>query len=248
MSMPAYTGQDLYGLIQAMIKEELTHLNITELGEVTEVFSHEADSDKNNYQVSVRLRDSGLELPRVGIATQRIGAVAIPNVGDLVLVQFIGGDIHRPIITGRVYNDQDRPPVAKPNEWVFECQDSEENDKRRLAVVFPKNNSITVTDGGATIVMGDASITIGNDGNVTITGGKDITLEAEGNVTIKSKGDISMQSDGNMKIKASQNLEAEGGIDAQLKAGVGAAVEGSAQATLKGAMVKVAGMTNFSAS
>ena len=248
MSMPAYTGHDLYGMIQAMIKEELTRLNIAELGEVTEVFSHESDSDSNNYQVSVSLRDTSLVLPRVSIATQRIGAVAIPNVGDLVLVQFIGGDLHRPIITGRVYNDIDRPPVAQPNEWVFECQDAEESDKRRFAALFPNKNSITVNDDEANIEIGDASITIANDGNVTIKGTSDFSFEADGNITIKAGGDIKMEAGGNADINAGADLTAEGSMNSTLKAGVSAKVEGSADATLKGAMVTIGGMTSFSAS
>ena len=246
MKMPAYSGHDLYGTIQAMIREELTRLHFAELGEVTEVFSHESDSDKNNYQVTVTLRDSGLVLPRVSVATQRIGAVAIPNVGDLVLVQFVSGDMHRPVIIGRLYNDIDRPPVAKPHEWVYECPDSEEGDVRRLAVVFPNNNQITINDDEAVIEMGDAKITIENSGNVSIKVSGDIKLEADGNIDLKAGGDLGLEASGALNMKASTDLKAEG-MTATVKASTSAKVEGSADATLKGAMVTIAGMTNFSA-
>jgi uncharacterized protein involved in type VI secretion and phage assembly len=246
MKMPAYSGHDLYGTIQAMIREELTRLHFAELGEVTDVFSHESDSDKNNYQVTVTLRDSGLVLPRVSVATQRIGAVAIPNVGDLVLVQFVSGDMHRPVIIGRLYNDIDRPPVAKPHEWVYECPDSDESDVRRLAVVFPNNNQITINDDEAVIEMGDAKITIENSGNVSIKVSGDIKLEADGNIDLKAGGDLGLEASGALNMKASTDLKAEG-MTATVKASTSAKVEGSADATLKGAMVTIAGMTNFSA-
>ena len=246
MNMPAFSGHDLYGTIQSMIREELTRLHFAELGEVTDVFSHESDSDKNNYQATVTLRDSGLVLPKVAVATQRIGAVAIPNAGDLVLVQFISGDMHRPVIIGRLYNDIDRPPVAKPHEWVYECQDSEEGDVRRLAISLPNNNQIVVNDDEAVIEMGDAKITVENSGNVSIKVSGDIKLKADGNIDLKAAGDLGLEAGAAINMKAGTDLKAEG-LTATLKAGTSAKVEGGADATLKGAMVTIAGMTNFSA-
>jgi len=248
MSMPAYTGQDLYGIIQAIVKEELTRLHITELGEVTEVFSHESDGDKNNYQVSVILRDSGITLPQVSVATQRIGSVALPNVGDLVIIQFIGGDIHRPVITGRVYNDTDRPPVAKPNEWYFKCPDSEESDTRRFAAEFPNQNSITIVDDEATIIIGHSTLVLKHDGTIELTGKKDINLKAEGNISVEADGDFIVKAQGNAELNAGADLLAEGSMNATIKAGVSATTEGGADNTVKGAMVSIAGMTSFSAS
>ncbi len=248
MSIPAYTGQDLFGIIQAIVRQELANLHITELGEVTEVFSHESDSDKNNYQVSVRLRDTGIALPKVSVATQQIGSVSLPRVGDLVIVQFINGDIHHPVITGRVYNDVDRPPVANPSEWHFECRDSEESGVRRFSAVFPNNNTITLDDEQATLVMGDASLTLKNDGTLEMSGTSDITLKTDGNIVLDAGGDLVMEGQGKVQIKAGADLKIEAQANAQIKAGASAKVEGTADGTLKGAMVTIAGMTNFSAS
>ena len=65
------------------------------------------------------LRDSGIVLRNVPVATSRIGAVAIPAVGELVLVQFVGGDINAPVIVGRLYNDEDRPPENEDGQAVL---------------------------------------------------------------------------------------------------------------------------------
>lgn len=246
MSTAAFAGEDLYSLLQAMIREEVARLHIAEIGEVTELFSHEGDSDKNNYQVSVRLRDSELVLPKVSVATQRIGSVAIPNVGDLVLVQFIGGDIHRPVITGRLYNDVDRPPVANPKEWVYESQDAAESDLRRFEMTLPNDNSISVNDEEAVITMGDAKVVVENSGNVTITAAADITLKADGNIALEAGGDLALDAGGAIKAVAAADFSGEGQT-VELKAQTSAKVEGAADATLKGAAVTIAGMTNFSA-
>jgi len=241
-----FAGEDLYSVLQAMIREELARFHVAEIGEVTELHSHEAENDKNNYQVSVSLRDSGLLLPKVSVATQRIGTVAIPNVGDLVLVQFIGGDIHRPVITGRLYNDVDRPPVANAGEWVYETRDAAEAELRRLQMTLPNDNSITIDDDQAVVTIGDASLVMENSGKITISSATDITLKADGNIVLEAGGDLSMDAGGAFKAEAGSDFSAKG-LSLALQAQTSAKLEGGADATLKGTAVTIAGMTNFSA-
>ena len=42
------------------------------------------------------------------------GAVAIPRIGQEVIVDFLEGDPDQPIITGRVYNAEQMPPYGLP--------------------------------------------------------------------------------------------------------------------------------------
>ena len=42
------------------------------------------------------------------------GAVQLPRIGQEVIVDFLEGDPDRPIITGRVYNNDNKPPYALP--------------------------------------------------------------------------------------------------------------------------------------
>lgn len=43
------------------------------------------------------------------------GAMHIPRIGQEVIVEFLEGDPDRPIITGRVYNNDEMPPYALPD-------------------------------------------------------------------------------------------------------------------------------------
>ncbi len=94
----------LYDTIRRIVQEELGQVRTAELAVVEEQHADE-------FATSVKLRDSGIVLRKVPVATPRIGAVSLPAVGDLVLVQFVGGNVNAPIVTGRLYNDEDRPPA-----------------------------------------------------------------------------------------------------------------------------------------
>jgi uncharacterized protein involved in type VI secretion and phage assembly len=229
---------DAITLLQAVVRNELEAFKTAELGVVTQVYSHESSSDKNNYECDVKLRNSGLELKRVGVATQRVGSVAIPNQNDLVLVQFLHGDVHSAIVTGRVYNDSDRPPEAKAHEFVYISPDSEEQGVRRVYLELPKGNKLLVDDDKLVLEMGKTKLTINNDG--------DVQLDSNGKLTISAKGDAEIKTQGNLKLDAQGDVSV-GGNNVSLKAQMGATVEGSATATLKGTSVKVAGKIDFSA-
>ena len=105
--------------IQAIVRSELRSVRSPELGVVDAVYPHSDDGDLDNYGCDVVLKNTGLLLRRVPVATGHIGTVAIPNVGDLVLVAFEGGDVNQPIVIGRLYNDEDRPPLNTTDEVIF---------------------------------------------------------------------------------------------------------------------------------
>jgi phage baseplate assembly protein gpV len=109
----------IVGIIQQIVQEELRRVRVAELAVVTATYPHSSNGNKDNYACDVQLKGTGLGLKKVPVATQRVGTVAIPNPGDLVLLAFDKGDVNQPIIIGRLYNDQDRPPLSKENEVIF---------------------------------------------------------------------------------------------------------------------------------
>jgi uncharacterized protein involved in type VI secretion and phage assembly len=230
--------KDIVGIIQSVIQNQLQGFKTAEFGIVTKVYSHESAADKNNYQCDVRLRDNGLELKRVTVCTQRIGCAAIPNVDDLVLIQYLHGDIHSAVITGRVYNDTDRPPEAKPHEFVYVSPDSAEQGIRRIYLELPNNNKLLLDDDKLVLEMGKTTLTINNDG--------DVVLNSSAKLTIDTKGDTAVKVQGNLEFNAAGDVKLEG-TNVSIKGKASAALEGNASATLKGASVKIAGMTDFSA-
>lgn len=116
----------IIGIMRDIAHKESQRIYSNELGVVTAVFSHSVESDRDNYECSVALKDrlqpdgNPLELSRVPVATPHVGLVNSPRVGELVLLAFVGGDVNAPIIIGRLYHDQQRPPVSQPGELMLE--------------------------------------------------------------------------------------------------------------------------------
>ncbi len=209
------TTLTLYETIQRIVQEELSRQQTAELAVVQENHPHADAGDTDNYACTVVLRNSGLVLRQVPVATPRIGQVSIPSVGDLVLVQFVGGDLNAPVITGSLYSDAARPPMSEPQQAVWHLPpDAAEDDA--LRVVFkgedPKEIQlslgtalkITLLDDDPVVSIdvdgGKAAIAIDRDGAITITSQGDLTLEGN-EVSITAQSKLTLEAQGDTVIK-----------------------------------------------
>ncbi|HRW08408.1 MAG TPA: phage baseplate assembly protein V [Caldilineaceae bacterium] len=213
--------QNLYETIRRIVQQELRQVRTAELAVVQEQHPHAGDSDTDNYACTVVLRNSGLVLAQVPVATQWIGQANIPNVGDLVLVQFLGGDINGPIITGRLYNDEDRPPLNEAGQSVLHLPlGAAESDAVRLTLTSGEERTLNFALGnGLEITLRDDDPVVA----ILIDGDKGtVQIDRDGAVTIKAGGDVTIESDGNINMKGTE-----------------ISVEASSQLNLKGGTVNI---------
>ncbi len=120
-------------LIRDIVRMELRRHKCIELGVVTSVFP----AGKGNYSCNVKIRDRDVELRNVPIATQYVGLVGPPSVGDLVVIAYVNGDENHPLVVGRLYTDVDRPPTSRVGEIVLEPPGPENSELRRIAMKLP---------------------------------------------------------------------------------------------------------------
>ncbi len=208
--------------IRKVAQHEVNKMHIAELGTITSIFPHADDSDKDNYECNVQLKNRELELRQVPVATQGIGLVNIPQVGDLVLIVFVNGDIKSPVIVGRLYNDEDRPPTSDAGELVFKPPYDKNTDLKRFHLEFPGGVTFTIKDDSITVVAGKTQMNIKADG--------DVTIESNAKIELKARGDLNL-SGSNITIESQQAL--------QLKAGSTADLKSNATMTIKGALVQI---------
>ena len=238
-------GTDLVELIRAIVRAEQQRLHVAELAVVTKTWPHASGSDKNTYACDVKLRDGWLELRAVPVATQRIGQVAMPNVDDLVLLNFIGGDVHGAVIVARLYNDVDRPPEAKDQEWAYVSVDDAQSGVRRAHFEFPNGNQATLDDDQLVVALGGAKVTIKHDGDVEITSPGHVTVSADGNLSLTAGGKVAIEAGSSLSLKAATGATLEG-LTALVKAQTSADLKGGAAASVKGPLVTLGGNISVS--
>ena len=259
--------------IQAIVRQELAAVRVAELGLVEEIYPHRGASDDDNYGVDVRLKNSGLLLKRVPVATGHVGTAAIPNVGDLVLLAFDQGDVNQPIVIGRLYDDEDRAPVNDADEVIFRLPLAAADDEsilgsiknhgsasppRELLLEMPPDITLRITDGTVRAVAGKTEMKLDqpgtSGGTVTVLAGRtkmvmnqdgDLTVEAAGAMKLKAARDLTLEGM-NVKIKGQLKIDLEAGTQGSFKASLGATVDGGLAATVRGATVAVKGITSFS--
>ena len=188
----------IIGIMQKVAEQETAKIYTTEIGVVTAVFPHASAADKDNYQCSVTLKyrkqpdGSDFELRKVPVMTPHIGMANIPNVNDLVVLSFAGGDINAPIILGRLYNDEDRPPENTEKEFILmhslkSGSTLKMDDQGVLTLSSPKDKTtFELKDGAVTIATANEMVTIKvEDGGITIeTGNKPVTVKSLGEIKI----------------------------------------------------------------
>jgi uncharacterized protein involved in type VI secretion and phage assembly len=164
------------------------------LGEVTDV----RDPD-GRARVKVKLHSfvdvdgqEGTLWARVAVplAGASRGTFLFPDVGDEVLVTFIGGDPRFPVVIGSLWNGRDAPTESigdrGMDRWSFQSKDG-----ARVSVIEQQQGQSTLrleVPGGVSAELAQAE-----GGKITITAANStITIDSEG-VSIETSGTASVQ-------------------------------------------------------
>jgi hypothetical protein len=232
--------------MRSVAQLEINRLHLPSIGVVTSIFPHATPNDKDNYECNIRLKGTEIELRKVPFATQCIGLAGIPRVGDLVLLVFINGDINAPIAVGRLYNDEDRPPVNDAEEIVYVPPYKPNSKARRIYLEFPQGMIFKITDEEVEIKAGETKIVVNRNGEVSIESKANINVVAEGDATLNAKGNLALKGE-MIKIESQKDMDLSSGnalkinstADAEFKGSAGINFEASAQMKIKGATVNI---------
>jgi type VI secretion system secreted protein VgrG len=179
------------------------------------------------------------------------GAINIPRIGQEVIVEFLEGDPDRPIITGRVYNDEQMPPYTLPdnmtrttfltrsskgggssnfNELRFEDKKGDE----QIFMNAEKDMDLRVEHDSREFVGNDRSLIVQNDQKEKIGGEQDIQIANDQNE--KVGGDASLNVTGNQNVQVGQTMSLQVGQNLQEKSGQNYAHEAGMEIHLKAGM------------
>jgi type VI secretion system secreted protein VgrG len=162
-------------------------------------------------------------------AGEKWGFVHIPRIGQEVIVDFLGGDPDYPVITGRVYNADQMPPYALPdnktasgiksrstkgggptdfNEIRMEDLKGKEqlyvHAQRNLDTVVEANESRVIGHDRQTRIGHDDSRFVVNDDKHVIKGNQAVQVEGNQSVTVKANQDNSVNGSQTNMVKGSR--------------------------------------------
>jgi type VI secretion system secreted protein VgrG len=155
-------------------------------------------------------------------AGQKWGAMHIPRIGQEVIVDFLEGDPDRPIVTGRVYN-QDQPvpydlpdnktqsgiksrstPKGGPNNFN-EIRFEDKKGSEELFIQAEKNKNVKVKHNRSASVGANDSVHVGGDRSVTVDGNLSVTVKGGGKSAIHSDYKVT----GKHSLHASDTIEVD---------------------------------------
>ncbi len=179
------------------------------------------------------------------------GAVSIPRIGQEVIVDFLEGDPDRPIITGRLYNDDQMPTYPLPdhktrttfmsrstkgggsanyNELRFEDKKGSE----QIFINAEKDMDHRVENDSREFIGNDRSLIVKHDQKEKVEGEQHIQIVKDRNE--KVGGDASLDITGNQNDKVGQNMSLQVGQNLQEKSGMNYAHEAGMEIHLKAGM------------
>jgi len=196
------------------------------------------------------------------------GMIALPRIGQEVIVDFMEGDPDQPMITGRVYNGMSMPPYALPDKKAIstiktnstkggggfnELRFDDTKGKEQIFIHAEHNQDVRVKNDHLEWIGKDRHLIVKKDWLEQIDGDRHSTIKGDSNHkitgTLSIKADQDMQEKVGMKhalqagqeihLKAGMNVVIEAGMSITLKAGGGFVVVGPAGVTISGTPVLI---------
>jgi type VI secretion system secreted protein VgrG len=186
-------------------------------------------------------------------ASKQFGMVALPRIGDEVVVEFLEGNPDRPLVTGAVYNGTNKPPYELPaqstvsgiksqsskggslsnfNELRFDDKKGSEYVWFQAEKDFHRNVKMDATDAigqhNQVDIKKNNTVSIGE--NFALSVGKNTSIDIGGDAGTKVAGDVNLEAGAALNVKTGAAVAVKGG--AALTATAEAAMDVNAGADL----------------
>jgi type VI secretion system secreted protein VgrG len=203
-----------------------------------------------------------------GLAGGQYGMMFLPRVGQEVVVDFLEGDPDRPLITGRVYNNDNMPPYTLPDEktkstikthsskgggGTNEIRFEDAKDSEQILVYAQKDLHVRVNNDRVENVDNNRHLTVKKDKFELVKEKKHVEVKLDhnekigGKMSLKVTGDVgeeiggkhSEKTSGDIYLKSDSNVIIEAGTALTLKVSGNFVKIDTTGVTVYGSMTKI---------
>ncbi len=169
------------------------------------------------------------------------GTLYLPRIGQEVVVEFLGGDPDRPVVTGAVYNGMNPPPVSLPDEKTKSTVRSSSSPGGGGA------NELRFEDAaGAEEVylhaQRDLNVAIENDRTERVGGNSRITVEKDRSRRVAGSQSLRVGKDDSTTVSGSQTIEVGGNRSATVAGSDTESIGGDQKIVVGGALAVTVAM------
>jgi type VI secretion system secreted protein VgrG len=189
-------------------------------------------------------------------AGQNWGMIALPRIGQEVVVDFLEGDPDRPMVIGSVYNGEQKPPYLLPDHATVSTSKSRSSqqggasnfnelrfeDKKGSEYVWlqaekdfhqlVKNDATLQVDGNQQRLVA-LDLTEKIDGDVKVKIGKDSSQDVTGSHSVKTAKDAMLQAAQSVSQKAGTQIDIKAGTSFAAVAGTNVHIKGGANVVVE---------------
>ncbi|VVO69374.1 hypothetical protein PS862_01258 [Pseudomonas fluorescens] len=204
-----------------------------QIGVVAALESDPAGQDRIQVRLATISETDGLVWARQALldAGDKRGTSFRPELDDEVVVGFLDGDPHHPVILGALHSSAKPNPLTGANDNHKKAIVTRAgmrihwDDEKVIATIdTPAGNRIVLSEDGKSILVEDQN-------------GNRIELNADG-IALQSPGDIKLKATGDVKIEGT-NVELSANASFKAKGSGGAQLSSSASTVIKGSLVQI---------
>ena len=169
------------------------------------------------------------------------GGVQIPRVREEVVVDFINGNIDRPIAVGRVYNASNMPPVNLPDDATqsgFLTRSKNGTPLNANKLMFEDRQGSELL---AMVAEKDMDTHVKNNQTHDVTGNVVSAITGLRSHTAHSTSDITMAAGAVKNYQADHNRTVQGSLDEQIGANLQQSFNDGVDETITGALTSTVG-------
>jgi uncharacterized protein involved in type VI secretion and phage assembly len=181
-------------------------------------------------------------------ASKGVGMYFYPEVGDEVLLGFLGDDIRAPVILGSLYSKERSPAyvtdaannikaIVTRSKLTLEFDEA----KGSITLKTPGNNHLIISDTAEGLVLTDQqhnTITLSSNG-IDLVSKSDIRITAENNINLDAKSGMVTINSSTAVALASVSISADATGELSLSSNVKSSLTSTVMTVVKGEMVLI---------